>query len=289
MVGEDIEFECTASGYPLPKVTWYKHHSAVVQSADQDIHQVSISGKTTIYIRNAKLTDTSRYRCNAEVTLSFYCGKPDAARTRPESAPAAPRSLTHAFNNDFNEKCLACGIDGLEIHDCNDKIQYICEAILSFDLKKKNRKEDNMVGEDIEFECTASGYPLPKVTWSLTHAFNNDFNEKCLACGIDGLEIHDCNDKIQCICEAILSFDLKKKNRKEDNMVGEDIEFECTASGYPLPKVTWYNTIPLLCNPLIKTFIRSPYQENQQSTSEMLNSPTLRVIDAMLKSPLMIH
>ncbi|XP_077973772.1 contactin-1-like [Styela clava] len=65
MVGEDIEIDCTATGYPLPNVTWHRDRHPVPSNTD-DVFQTAVLGKSTLRIKNANLRDTNRYRCFAE-------------------------------------------------------------------------------------------------------------------------------------------------------------------------------------------------------------------------------
>nr|XP_039247967.1 uncharacterized protein LOC120325865 [Styela clava] len=63
---DKIEIDCTASGIPLPNVTWHRGYALVPESSDEDIYQTSRKGKSTLIIKKAQPTDTSRYRCFAE-------------------------------------------------------------------------------------------------------------------------------------------------------------------------------------------------------------------------------
>nr|XP_039248690.1 uncharacterized protein LOC120326458 [Styela clava] len=66
MESDRIEIDCTASGIPLPNVTWHQGYAPVSESTDQEIFQISKKGRSTLIIKNAQVTDTSRYRCFAQ-------------------------------------------------------------------------------------------------------------------------------------------------------------------------------------------------------------------------------
>ena len=61
-----VELDCTAEGFPVPDVEWYKDGKPVDT-------QIKSQGESTLLIPNAKESDSGRYTCYA--TNSVNIGK----------------------------------------------------------------------------------------------------------------------------------------------------------------------------------------------------------------------
>lgn len=63
MEGESVTLECHISGYPLPKVTWYREDYQIESSID---FQMSFQGGAArLLIREAFAEDSGRFTCSA--------------------------------------------------------------------------------------------------------------------------------------------------------------------------------------------------------------------------------
>nr|XP_039249026.1 uncharacterized protein LOC120326750 [Styela clava] len=106
MESDEIIIDCTASGIPLPNVTWHKGHQPVDETSDREVYQTSVKGKSTLIIKSAKLSDTDRYRCFAENDVDGSVLKtkrkidirvhPAILTKRIDSLPSKKRSSLHA-------------------------------------------------------------------------------------------------------------------------------------------------------------------------------------------------
>nr|XP_039266264.1 macrophage mannose receptor 1-like [Styela clava] len=63
--GEDLQIECTAKGFPLPDVAWYRDGDRITMETDQRVHQAVVAGGSTLVIKKADLADAGQYRCYA--------------------------------------------------------------------------------------------------------------------------------------------------------------------------------------------------------------------------------
>nr|XP_039267088.1 uncharacterized protein LOC120342363 [Styela clava] len=62
---ENLKIDCTAKGFPLPVVSWYKDEELLTNDSNERVHQSIESASSTLVINNSHLTDAGRYRCFA--------------------------------------------------------------------------------------------------------------------------------------------------------------------------------------------------------------------------------
>ena len=66
-VADEVMFSCTASGVPLPVISWYKDGSLMDANISNITTSVVSSGTltATLYLSNLRLVDAGVYSCNA--------------------------------------------------------------------------------------------------------------------------------------------------------------------------------------------------------------------------------
>nr|XP_039274458.1 macrophage mannose receptor 1-like [Styela clava] len=61
----NLEIECTASGFPVPNLSWHRDAVEVKDEVSERVYQTKSSGKSVLFIKNAKLEDSGKYQCFA--------------------------------------------------------------------------------------------------------------------------------------------------------------------------------------------------------------------------------
>ncbi|XP_077971997.1 immunoglobulin domain-containing protein oig-4-like [Styela clava] len=65
---DDLQIGCTAKGFPLPDVFWYKDGERITEQTNQNVHQSIGSASATLKIDRAQMGDAGQYRCYATNT-----------------------------------------------------------------------------------------------------------------------------------------------------------------------------------------------------------------------------
>ncbi|KAG8187812.1 hypothetical protein JTE90_001187 [Oedothorax gibbosus] len=222
--GMDIELECAATGYPLPNVTWKK---ALEASQEQYVNlqsQKQVPGRSILEIKHASSEATGFYLCEADNGISkiktngivisvsdlpkvqkiFF---PDQVITgQRTSATCTALSGTPPMefkwlkngqpiktNQQFSIRSSTdYSILFIENVDLSTSANYTCELTNPFgsdrytallEVKEPPKwikiPKDAYVsaGDNISLECTASGFPLPDVSWMRNSAYGKDSAE----------------------------------------------------------------------------------------------------------------
>ncbi|GFY63247.1 titin [Trichonephila inaurata madagascariensis] len=210
--GDNVSLECIATGYPLPNVTWKKTNGGIQEHYETVQDQKQTKGKSLLEIKQASTTDSGNYVCIAENDISsiktgvIIISVSDLPRVQKFSFPdlviTGQRTSAHCTavsgTPPMNFKWLKDGqvikpvqkysirsgadysILFIEHVDLTTSGNYTCELTSSVGVDKyttilevkeppKWVKEPKdlyiSAGENISIECSATGYPLPNVTW----------------------------------------------------------------------------------------------------------------------------
>ncbi|XP_046638873.1 Down syndrome cell adhesion molecule-like protein Dscam2 isoform X13 [Daphnia pulicaria] len=200
-----ISLLCQAQGYPTPVFRWYKYveGSTAKQPVKLDDRVKQVSG--TLIIKEAKVEDSGKYLCNVNNSVGGESVETVLTVTAPLSASIEPqvqtvdygRPATLTCNPEGNPiKSISWMKDGVAIsHTDNvlrieqvrreDKGMYQCfvrndqeSAQASAELKLGGRFDPPQFintfaertlqpGPSVSLKCSASGNPLPEITWEL--------------------------------------------------------------------------------------------------------------------------
>lgn len=107
--GESVTLECHISGYPSPKVTWYREDYQIESSIDFQI--TFQSGIARLMIREAFAEDSGRFTCSAvneAGTVSTSCYLAVQGEWPSSHVPEHMLSLTH-----HSQLTLPCTVGSL--------------------------------------------------------------------------------------------------------------------------------------------------------------------------------
>ncbi|XP_046638885.1 Down syndrome cell adhesion molecule-like protein Dscam2 isoform X24 [Daphnia pulicaria] len=196
---------CDATAFPVPVYRWYKYveGSTAKQPVKLDDRVKQVSG--TLIIKEAKVEDSGKYLCNVNNSVGGESVETVLTVTAPLSASIEPqvqtvdygRPATLTCNPEGNPiKSISWMKDGVAIsHTDNvlrieqvrreDKGMYQCfvrndqeSAQASAELKLGGRFDPPQFintfaertlqpGPSVSLKCSASGNPLPEITWEL--------------------------------------------------------------------------------------------------------------------------
>nr|ACC65888.1 Down syndrome cell adhesion molecule isoform [Daphnia pulex] len=202
--GQNVALFIGVQGYPVPSFRWYKYveGSTAKQPVKLDDRVKQVSG--TLIIKEAKVEDSGKYLCNVNNSVGGESVETVLTVTAPLSASIEPqvqtvdygRPATLTCNPEGNPiKSISWMKDGVAIsHTDNvlrieqvrreDKGMYQCfvrndqeSAQASAELKLGGRDPPQFIntfaertlqpGPSVSLKCSASGNPLPEITWEL--------------------------------------------------------------------------------------------------------------------------
>ncbi|XP_065905338.1 hemicentin-1-like isoform X4 [Dysidea avara] len=295
MLSGSVMFTCTATGIPLPTITWMDQDGNIVGTA------MVIDGDT---VRKSKLTlsnlqheDFDNYTCTATNLFGS-----DDATVLLEMVPAitqGPIDTPGVLGGSVMFTCIAAGIplptitwmdeniilmgsymiiNGTTIQStltlsnlqAEDFDNYTCTATNMFGSDDvtallgmvPNVTENpidiaRMINNNATFTCTATGIPLPTITWTdqdgntvgitsdmiingttiqstltLSNLQDDDFdNYTCTVTNIFG------SDDVSALLGMVPV--IRRGPMSTSGMIGGGAMFTCTATGIPLPSITW--------------------------------------------------
>ncbi|XP_077968359.1 uncharacterized protein LOC144422234 [Styela clava] len=66
----NLEIECTAEGFPVPNLSWHRDAVEVKDEVSERVYQTKSSGKSVLFIKNAKIEDSGKYQCFASNNMT---------------------------------------------------------------------------------------------------------------------------------------------------------------------------------------------------------------------------
>ncbi|XP_022258613.1 Down syndrome cell adhesion molecule-like protein Dscam2, partial [Limulus polyphemus] len=204
--GDVVTLPCVAQGKPPPEYHWYKEHHGLRSVIRSDYLVLLETG--ILVIRQARVEDSGTYVCVANNSLGAVESNTRLSITAPLLSEVKP------------------------------------------DFKMAN------IGETIEFTCIVNGHPIQSVNW-LRNCRPLLYNSRIIRLGTNVLRIapvergdrgmYQCvvsNEKqaVQAAAELVLQeqppnflFTFNKKYVHP----GSSLSLKCSASGNPLPQITW--------------------------------------------------
>ncbi|CAH1252882.1 PXDN [Branchiostoma lanceolatum] len=160
--GNTVYFSCHAEGDPKPEIVWL-HNSNEVQITDER-HNMLDDG--TLMIQDTRPEDQGMYECMARNIAGEVKTKP--AELRYFNSPAldlwVPRCTFDILEDQGMYECMARNIAG-EVKTKPAELRYFnSPASPTFTVSPQDTEV--LAGQSVTLECSASGYPLPDITWS---------------------------------------------------------------------------------------------------------------------------
>ncbi|KAG8187488.1 hypothetical protein JTE90_027213 [Oedothorax gibbosus] len=205
--GETVQLPCAGQAFPLPAYRWYRKESGTAVSPVRIGHRREMSGGTLV-IRNADIKDSGRYVC-----VLASSGNEDKAET-----------------------------------------ELIVTVKLSVSIYPHERLAD--IGEVVTLNCSIRGYPVSTVKWSKNSKYLADgartriiAKNQLVVTSVrrEDHGIYQCfagNDKdsAQGVAQLLIGDNPPEFLHTFDNATvnpGSPISLKCSASGNPLPQITW--------------------------------------------------
>ncbi|XP_034035488.1 hemicentin-1 [Thalassophryne amazonica] len=299
IINNPLELECHATGTPAPTVTWFKDGKPVTQGEGL---RVAAKGRRLIVSR-AQVSDTARFQCVATNEAGDH--KRDfnvVIHVPPSIHTIGPVERSVVLHKHISLQCISTGvpppsitwlINGRPVNIAQDHLKlesggrmlkitearhedsgrYTCVATNaagetlqhirlsvheppSIPNSAETINQTVLSGFSTEFECKASGSPLPAITWykdgrPLTSAAGVTIMKRgqvleigqaqlsdagiyrCTAINLAG--VAEISHSLQVFVPPVIS----SRGGAVTVVVNEAARLECQATGVPLPSLTW--------------------------------------------------
>ncbi|CAN7998424.1 unnamed protein product [Ixodes hexagonus] len=299
-IGDTVSLPCAAQGSPPPQYRWYRDDGSLV-FLDQRTSQVD----GILVIRKATLRDAGKFTCVANNTAGDDRASSELVVTEPLTATIQPpRQQVHVGQTAiikctvsghpvaaivwrFNQRPLPIsdrvsipsadtvhirsvkkedrGVYQCFVHNEVDAVQAAFELSLAEDLpefQETFRPETVHPGARFSLKCSASGNPLPQITWSLDEAAVPEthrvrFGDYVTQAGVvvsylnfSVVQVEDggdyrctANNGVGTILHSarinVPGRPVVRPTRNLTVVAGEIIKLRCPVAGYPLESINW--------------------------------------------------
>ncbi|XP_023213276.1 hemicentin-1-like isoform X2 [Centruroides sculpturatus] len=297
ILGESTMIECNSKGFPSPEVTWMKN--------DKKLESIStyhyINEKGSLHFYSLKEDDSSNYTCiasneagsaNSTISLSVLIppviedsrsdvhvliGHASTLECKVKGFPH-PHVIwlkgTKMLHKESDYTQLESGSLFIPVSNPSDSGQYICTAENEAGVTRVTRNlyvespaiiRDDFLeevtiiqGKDLELECPAEGYPVPRILWEKDSESINLLQPRYHLQNSGSLLITTIQSEdggtYQCIAENGVGKDVKIVNVivyvpaviQQDQAIptieapqGGNVVLPCDVSGFPPPEITW--------------------------------------------------
>ncbi|XP_077518316.1 cell adhesion molecule Dscam1-like isoform X2 [Amblyomma americanum] len=313
-VGDAVSLPCAAHGSPPPQYRWYREDGGLV-FLDQRTSLVD----GVLFVRKAAVGDAGKYTCVANnsagedrVTTELVVTEPLGAHIQParqQVRVGQPITIRCSVSGHpvagitwrFNQRTLALSdrvallsADALDIrsvhkedrgmyqcfvHNDVDSVQASFELALAEDLPQFQETfggETVQAGTRLSLKCSASGNPLPQITWSLDDApvpethrvrfgdYVTQFGVVVSYLNFSLVQVEDggeyrctANNGVGTLHHAarinVPGRPVVRSMRNLTVVAGETLSIVCPVAGYPLESINWE-----------RAGVRLPYNHRQK-------------------------
>ncbi|KAL1428795.1 hypothetical protein MTO96_002516 [Rhipicephalus appendiculatus] len=313
-VGDAVSLPCVAHGSPPPQYRWYREDGGLVFL---DQRTSLIDG--VLFVRKAVVGDAGKYTCVANnsagedrTTTELVVTEPLGAHIQPArqqvrvGQPITIRcsvsghpvaGITWRFNQRtlaLSERVALLSADALDIrtvhkedkgmyqcfvHNDVDSVQASFELALAEDLPQFQETfggETVQAGTRLSLKCSASGNPLPQITWSLDDApvpethrvrFGDYVTQYGVVVSYLNFSLVQVEDGGEYRCTAnngvgtlhhaarinVPGRPVVRPMRNLTVVAGETLSIVCPVAGYPLESINWE-----------RAGVRLPYNHRQK-------------------------
>ncbi|XP_077518347.1 cell adhesion molecule Dscam1-like isoform X2 [Amblyomma americanum] len=301
--GDSVKIPCAAQGYPVPSYSWHRVEGGWQVALDSTGRVSQADG--TLLFRRASVSDAGKYVCVVNNSIGQDRMETQLVIAAPLAASVRPRRTVATEGGSVTINCSTSGhpvssvvwlkngqpvissrvkmLTRETLHIPNvlrdDKGMYQCFALNDYDWAQDTAEvtlgDDPPVlmhrfaertvdpGAPVSLKCTATGAPLPQITWTLDGepvAENlrlrigdfvtidgqvNSFVNLTAATTQDGgrYQCHASNDAESISHGARLNVrgpPLVRAMRNMSVLAGRTLVVHCPAAGYPLTQILWY-------------------------------------------------
>ncbi|KAL3225997.1 hypothetical protein MRX96_025279 [Rhipicephalus microplus] len=290
-VGDAVSLPCVAHGSPPPQYRWYREDGGLVFL---DQRTSLIDG--VLFVRKAAVGDAGKYTCVANnsagedrTTTELVVTEPLGAHIQPArqqvrvGQPITIRcsvsghpvaGITWRFNQRtlaLSERVALLSADALDIrsvhkedkgmyqcfvHNDVDSVQASFELALAEDLPQFQETfggETVQAGTRLSLKCSASGNPLPQITWSLDDAPVPETHRSRTAASTDAPRNNGVGTLHHAARINVPGRPVVRPMRNLTVVASETLNIVCPVAGYPLESINWE-----------RVGVRLPYNHRQK-------------------------
>ncbi|KFM78043.1 Down syndrome cell adhesion molecule-like protein Dscam2, partial [Stegodyphus mimosarum] len=301
--GSTVELPCAAEGNPIPQIHWMKLDKSLAVRISKAQRYVQIGG--TLIIRRAEPEDNGKYVCYVNNSVADERVDTELLVTAPLKANISPKQVTA---EEGESVIFNCSIKGHPVHSvtwvknlhpvvANSRVRYLSRDLLQVapivredkgmyqcfvtnDFSMAQGTAELNLGDDppvlaytfseqtlepgsfLSLKCTATGTPLPQITWTLdgfpvteglrtrvgdfvtSDGFVNSFVNITRLQPEDG-GTYEClaSNDIASVGHSgklnVYGPPFVKPMRNISVLAGNTLVIRCPVSGYPVEKIIW--------------------------------------------------
>ncbi|KAL3174686.1 hypothetical protein MRX96_011083 [Rhipicephalus microplus] len=261
--GSTAELVCVAHGYSVPEYRWYK-----LSGGGVDRHEPipNKGGRVeaqsdTLLIHRCSTSDSGRYLCVANNTLASEPFTVTLNVHAPLSAVVQPDWQTVDLGGTATFNCIPSGNpvstmvwikDGKALRPGDAGVQFLPPSFLSVFSEQSTN-----TGRRISLQCSATGSPLPRISWALDGAslpeakalvalpghVSSFINISAVRLEHGGLYSCRASNAAGMVEHAarlnVLGPPLVRPMAPISAVAGESLRLDCHYSGYPVEGISW--------------------------------------------------